>query len=35
MSITNDVLTIAGNIGNDPISNETRARCDRYSWQHG
>ncbi|WP_182253321.1 single-stranded DNA-binding protein [Microbacterium esteraromaticum] len=25
MSITNDVLTIAGNIGNDPISNETRA----------
>jgi len=25
MSITNDVLTIAGNIGNDPISNETRS----------
>ncbi|MEV7633384.1 single-stranded DNA-binding protein [Microbacterium sp. NPDC089318] len=25
MSISNDVLTIAGNIGNDPISNETRA----------
>lgn len=25
MSISNDVITIAGNIGNDPISNETRA----------
>ncbi|GAA2889901.1 single-stranded DNA-binding protein [Microbacterium esteraromaticum] len=25
MSISNDVVTIAGNIGNDPISNETRA----------
>ena len=24
MSISNDVITIAGNIGNDPISNETR-----------
>lgn len=25
MSITNDVLTIAGNIGNDPTGNETRS----------
>ena len=25
MSITNDVLTIAGNIGNDPSGNETRS----------
>lgn len=25
MSISNDVITIAGNIGNDPTSNETRA----------
>ncbi|WP_313355830.1 single-stranded DNA-binding protein [Microbacterium sp.] len=25
MSITNDVLTIAGNIGNDPVANETRS----------
>lgn len=25
MSISNDVITIAGNIGNDPISNETRS----------
>lgn len=25
MSITNDVLTIAGNIGNDPTANETRS----------
>lgn len=24
MSITNDILTIAGNIGNDPIRNETK-----------